>query len=284
MQDIKKILFPTDFSGTAQNAFRYCLKLADVYEADIQLLHVIYPEYEALDLPVMAAQATKEKAEAAKHISKQFVELAMVQLQAADQLSNVPVIHSDVEIGTPSNIITDIARRENADLIVMGTKGVHNALEHFWGSVTTSVVEHAPCHVWVVPEEAPYAEINVAAFATDLNEADPYHIWEFGKLLAPFHPVIDCVHVDQEKSVEHTIDFANLGRFFENRAPALQINFHTLEGDSVSEALEAFADERDIDLLAMYAPQHSWFDRLFRRSNTRSMAFKTRIPLLLLKH
>jgi len=284
MKTINTILFPTDFSDTAQNAFRYCIKLADIYEADIQLLHVIYPEYEALDLPVMAAQATKEKAEAAKTISKQFVELALTQLQTADQLRNVPVIHSEVEVGTPSNIIADIAKREEADLIVMGTKGEHNALERMWGSVTSAVVESAPCHVWVVPEHAAYAEIDIAAFATDLKEADPYHIWEYGKLLEPFHPIIHCVHVDSKNSVENTIDFASLGSFFEHHAPALQINFHTLEGKAVSDALEAFAENHEIDILAMYAPQHSLFSRLFQRSETQAMAFKTKVPLLLLKH
>jgi nucleotide-binding universal stress UspA family protein len=284
MNTIKNILFPTDFSDTAQNAFRYCLKLADVYEADIRLLHVIYPEYEALDLPVMAAQATKEKAEAAKSVSKEFVELALTQLQTTDQLRNMPVIHSEVEIGTPSNIIVDVARRESADLIVMGTKGEHNALERLWGSVTTAVIEKAHCHVWVVPEHAAYAEIDVAAFATDLNEADPYHIWEYGKLLEPFHPVLHCVHVDEERSVEHTMNFASLGSFFEHRAPALQINFHTLSGKSISTALEDFTEQLDIDLLAMYAPQHNWFSRLFQRSETQAMAFKTKVPLLLLKH
>jgi len=284
MREIKKILFPTDFSDTAQNAFRYCLKLADIYEADVELLHVVYPEYEALDLPVMAAQATKEKAEAANHISKQFVELALTQLQTAGQLSNVPVVHAEVEVGTPGNIIADIARRDEADLIVMGTKGEHNALERLWGSVTSAVIERAPCHVWVVPEHAPYAEIDVAAFATDLNEADPYHIWEYGKLLDSFNPIIHCVHVDQEKSVEHTIDFSSLGNFFAHHAPALQINFHTLPGGDVSDALEEFAELHEIDLMAMYAPQHSWFNRLFQKSETKSMAFKTHVPLLLLKH
>ena len=60
MQTIKRILFPTDFSAASQNAFRHCILVADKYGADIQMLHVIFPEYEALDLPVMAAQATKE--------------------------------------------------------------------------------------------------------------------------------------------------------------------------------------------------------------------------------
>ena len=34
----------------------------------------------------------------------------------------------------------------------------------------------------------------------------------------------------------------------------------------------------------MFAPKHSWLDRLLRQSNTRKMIFETTTPLLLLKH
>ncbi|MDV7400603.1 universal stress protein, partial [Arthrospira platensis SPKY1] len=80
---------------------------------------------------------------------------------------------AEVEIGTPASLISDMAKRVEADFIVMGTRGEHNALEKIWGSVTTAVIEHAHCPVWVVPEHAPYSNIAIAAYATDLDEADP---------------------------------------------------------------------------------------------------------------
>ena len=284
MDTINKILIPTDFSDTALNAFRYGLMLADKFEAEIEVLHVIYPEYEALDLPVMAAQATKEKAEAAGEAIKEFVEIGLTQMHATGQLSAIPTIDSDVEIGTPASLIADVARRDETDLIVMGTRGEHNALDRFWGSVTTAVVEHTHCHVWVVPEHAPYQKINVAGFATNLGDADPFHIWEYGKLMNPFHPVIRCAHVNLDNSVEKTLDIAGLSKFFDNHAPALQISFHSLEGESVTEGLETFTQSFDIDVLAMYAPKHTWWERLFRRSETKTMALHSKIPLLMLKY
>ena len=283
MRMIKKILFPTDFSATAQNAFRHCLLLADKYEADVEILHVIFPEYEALDLPVMAAQATKEKAEAAGVVMKTFVETGLAQVQAAHQLGHIPNVRSDIEIGTPSKIICETARRNNTDLIVMGTKGEHNALERFFGSVTTAVIANAPCNVWIVPEEASFERIDIIAYASDLKEADPYHIWEVGKLLEPFSPIIHCVHVNVKGSVEGAIDFASLGAFFEHHAPSLQINFHPLSGQSVVEALEEFIDTYEVDMLVMYAPQHNWFERTFYKSHTRRMALEVHVPLLIIK-
>lgn len=283
MRMIKKILFPTDFSATAQNAFRHCLLLADKYGADIEVLHVIFPEYEALDLPVMAAQATKEKAEAARAAMKAFVESTLAQVQAAHQLEGVPNVKPDIEIGTPGKIICDAARRNEADLIVMGTKGEHNVLERVFGSVTTAVIGNAYCNLWIVPEKALFEQIDIIAYATDLMEADPYHIWEVGKMLEPFSPIIHCVHVNVNSSVEGAIDFASLGAFFEHHAPSLQINFHSLSGRSVIESLEEFIDTHDVGLLAMYAPRHNWIERAFRKSHTRRMAFEAHVPLLIIK-
>lgn len=283
MQMIKKILFPTDFSATAQNAFRHCILLADKYGADIHMLHVIFPEYEALDLPVMAAQATKEKAEAARAIMKSMVETALAQVQAASEMERLPNIRADVEIGAAGKLIGEIARREGADLIVMGTKGEHNVLERVFGSVTTAVIDKAPCHIWIVPEEAIFDKIDIVAYASDLQEADPYHIWEVGKILEPFSPVIHCVHVNKDSSVERAINFASLGAFFEHHAPALQISFHPLSGPSVEEALEEYIRTYDVDILVMYAPQHPWVSRMFRKSYTKTMALETDVPLLVLK-
>jgi len=283
MKMINKILFPTDFSDTSQNAFRYCLLLADQFNARIELVHVVYPEYEAMDLPVMAAQATKERAEAAKALMQSFVEMGITQVQAAHELDNLPVVNPDVEIGTPGSTIVDVARRDGSDLIVMGTKGEHNALERFLGSVTTNVIEQAPCHVWVIPEGADYENIDIIAYATDLREADPYHIWEVGKLLEVFSPILHCVHVNTDSSMEHAMDFASLGAFFENNAPSLQINFHPLSGESVVGVLDEFMETYDVDVLVMYAPAHSWLDRILHRSKTKRMALDTHIPLLILK-
>jgi nucleotide-binding universal stress UspA family protein len=283
MQKIKKILFPTDFSETAQNAFRYCIAIADQYEASIELLHVVFPEYEALDLPVMAAQATKERVELAQALTKTFVETALAQVQAASTLEHAPMIKAEVEIGTPSNVIVEIARRDEIDLIVIGTRGEHSALEHLFGSVTTAVAQKAPCHVWIVPENSRLGQIDIVAYASNLTEGDPYHIWEVGKILEPFSPIIHCVHVNNERSTDRVLDFASLGAFFEHHAPALQINFHVLTGASVEEAIAEFVDIHDVDVLVMYTAQQSWLDRLFRKSYTRSMAFATHVPLFILK-
>lgn len=55
-----------------------------------------------------------------------------------------------IKDGHPAEMIIDTAKEIGADLIVVGSHGRHGAQRFFLGSVSSKVVEHAPCHVLVI--------------------------------------------------------------------------------------------------------------------------------------
>ncbi|HEY3186960.1 MAG TPA: universal stress protein, partial [Solirubrobacteraceae bacterium] len=72
-------------------------------------------------------------AEAAKMVEKQGVEVETYARQ-----------------GDPADAILDVAEEENADLIVVGNKGMTGARRFLLGSVPNKVSHHAPCNVMIV--------------------------------------------------------------------------------------------------------------------------------------
>ena len=52
--------------------------------------------------------------------------------------------------GEPADAILDVAEEENADLIVVGNKGMTGAKRFLLGSVPNKVSHHAPCSVLIV--------------------------------------------------------------------------------------------------------------------------------------
>ena len=52
--------------------------------------------------------------------------------------------------GDAAEAIVDEAQKEDAELIVVGTRGLNAAKRWLMGSVSTRVVQHAPCNVLVV--------------------------------------------------------------------------------------------------------------------------------------
>ncbi len=282
MKKIKSILFPTDFSETSQNAFRYALWFADKCGADIDLLHVVYPEAEPMDFPVVVARATKDKIETAKQMIKIFFASGMAQVEVGHQLEKMPDVRPSVEMGVASVVISEVAKEKGADLIIMGTQGEHNSFERTLGSVSTAVLRKVACQVILVPAGAKFKNIDTVAYATDLAEADPYHIWETGKLMDPFRPIIRVVHVRREGE-KRPLKMQDIKAFFENRTPALQITYHDFTSDNVVTELDDFAKGWDVDLMVMYKPRRSFFERIFHRSVTKKETFHTHVPLLILK-
>jgi nucleotide-binding universal stress UspA family protein len=53
-------------------------------------------------------------------------------------------------VGDPAAKIIDEAEQEHADLVVIGSRGLNTAQRWVLGSVSTKVVQHAPCNVFVV--------------------------------------------------------------------------------------------------------------------------------------
>jgi nucleotide-binding universal stress UspA family protein len=52
--------------------------------------------------------------------------------------------------GEPADVIIELAEREQADLIVVGNKGMTGAKRFVLGSVPNAIAHHAPCNVLIV--------------------------------------------------------------------------------------------------------------------------------------
>lgn len=282
MKKIQKILFPTDFSPVAQNAFRYAILLADELEASVQLLHVVYPQAEPLDFPVVATQATQQQVGAAETIMKRMVEETLVQIQINHELKNKPVILPDVEIGTPTSMISRVAEREEVDLIVMGTKGEHNMIEKTFGQVSLGTVKNTPAPVLLVPENATFKPVKTLAYASNLLDSDVYYIWQTLQMMEPFQPAMKVIHVETD-DIGKPEALENFQQLFEGNPKAKHLSFHELEGDEVDVVLSGFIEAWDVDIMTLYAPSYGFFERIFHRSIGKKLLKITEIPLLFMK-
>ena len=71
--------------------------------------------------------------------------------EAADQLrAGGAKVETHAREGDPADAILDIAEEQNADLIVVGNKGMSGAKRFLLGSVPNKVSHHAPCTVMII--------------------------------------------------------------------------------------------------------------------------------------
>ena len=89
-------------------------------------------------------------------------------------------------------------------------------------------------------------------------------------------------------NVKPQIDDTSPDEAFEARAldqhlTGLSHSFHSVTGSDIDHALEQFISNHDVDLLAMVPRDHSFLERLFRKSTTRQIALHTPTPILSLR-
>ena len=280
MKIVKHLLFPTDFSEAAQDAFLSALHLAARLKAKLTVLHVIYPEYEPMDLPVLSAKATEEKLEVAKNVMDNLVNSAQKLADLDEQA--MPEVEKHFEIGVPASTIVSAAERCGCDMILMSTRKKHTSLEQWLGTVTAEVVQKAPCPVMVLPEGRFLEQLKIMVYATALKESDTYRIWETAQLLQAYQAIMHVVHVRTEAE-KREISMEDLEAFFSENPPALQMKFHVLESKDVVSALNAFAEEYEVDLLVMSSVRRSFWERLFYESRSRAMVLQAKVPILVLR-
>ncbi len=145
MLSIKKILFPTDYSACAEQAFSQAAYLAERYDADLHVLHVAEP---SLVLPPLDLSEADIAADL--HLP-QPAALPKKQRGGEGMLLNVEVPPID---GSVERAILAYAAQEDVDLIVMGTHGRRALDRLLLGSVAAKVVRLAECPVFTVGFEA----------------------------------------------------------------------------------------------------------------------------------
>jgi nucleotide-binding universal stress UspA family protein len=145
MIDLRRILVPTDFSKSSENALTYALALAEKFGAEVHLLHVVQDLALFIPEAVLPAPPLVPPVEQFAAAAREALEHAIRGRQQAGI-----TIHPEVAEGVPYEEVLRFAKQRDVDLIVMGTHG-HTGLAHvFLGSIAEKVVRRAPCPVLTV--------------------------------------------------------------------------------------------------------------------------------------
>ena len=75
---------------------------------------------------------------------------SVLKRAAGDALSKGVDVQTHAREGQPAEVIIDVANQEQADLIVVGSRGLTGIKRYLLGSVSSKVSEHAPCNVMIV--------------------------------------------------------------------------------------------------------------------------------------
>jgi nucleotide-binding universal stress UspA family protein len=173
MLSIRRVLFPTDHSSSAEHAYTCAVRLAAGVGAELHVLHVVLPDIDE-------QRITGEEAPSAGG-------------------SEGLVVHHRTRIGeSPAEEIVAYCEDEDIDVVVLGTLGRTGLRRLLLGSVAERVVREAPCPVLTVPLRSPGQSVARILAAVDLSEfslSTLAHARDFAELHGAH---LDVLHVLQE--------------------------------------------------------------------------------------
>jgi len=276
VHNMKKILFPTDFSDTARNAFIYALNFANQFDSELLILHVY-------DLPIVESQPLPEST------LEIFDIVEMHQFESfREELPGLHKIAEELNMGhiKVRNVllygdlvynINKVCEEEGVDFVVMGTKGASGLKETFLGSTTASVIANVKVPVLGIPAEATYSNIKNIAFTTQYNDKDNDALRNALNIADKFKARLSCLYIKNDDDPEDIDERINEWKIYYRDE---DIEFFNIDGDNIEQAILDFLEGQHADLLVMRTHKRGFFESLFHRSLTKKMAYHSKVPLL----
>jgi len=263
---MKKILFPTDFSPSAHNAFQYTIDLAKITNAKVDVISV-YPEQLKGEELYLSPESQRSL-----RVEKQ----SLMEEKMATFIKQYTYGNIGTKVVYPSDFIADsIANRSKKgyDLIVMGTKGERNTLNKIMGSVTTNTMTHAACPVLAVPENAKFEGIGLITYATSFSANDKHFVQQLSRFAKTVGAATQFLYVSDKPKVP-------AGESLNEKISSTEFKqFHIVNNPSVMEGVDDFLEESNSNILALFIPKRNLWDKLFHKSFSKKMTFHTSIPL-----
>lgn len=270
---MKKLIVPVDFSSTSVNAAEFAGNLAIFYGAEIWLYH-------AYEMPVGMGEiawplfSVKELQEAASH------ELDVLRETVQQKLRSKVTFHTKAEMASFADGLSDFCNTIQPDMVVMGLSGKDALAKLIVGSNTIKVIQSLTYPVLVIPPKATFTPVVKIGFACDykkIEEKTPVDLLK--KVVKDFDADLYILNVDHNDA---NVDDEVLDGSITAKKLFSDIStvYDSIESESVTEGLNAYADEKGLDWIVVIPTKHTLLQKIFSRSHSKDLLYHTRLPVL----
>ena len=270
---MKKILVATDFSEASRNALFYAASLAKAVDGHIILVNAYFVAVPTGDFPGYMPTSFAEMQQEQEALMQREIELLLENYRVR--------VDGYVRSGTAAAIIEEVANEINADLLIMGMKGAE-AVDGIFGSAVTSAIRNIQKPLLIIPANAKYRPVKRICFAADFgkwpNEENYKTLVSF---VQQFNAGLRIFHVENDTGRLGSNEVSGKIRadlLFDK----LDHHFHTVVNNDIEQGIYDFIEQHPADMLVMVAHHHNLFERIFGTIHTKSAAYGTLIPLLVL--
>ncbi len=278
---MRKIIIPTDFSENANNALRFACQLFKYEKSEVILLNA-YADKVYTDESLLSDELMEEL----KAVTRKTTENALTEIcsRIHDEFCNPR--HSIKPVAAFGDLVDEVnnlVNTENADLVIMGTRGATNDRNLGFGSNTLLVLKYVQCPVLAIPANFKYQEPKKILFPT--NFLIPYQKRELkivGELARDFKSEIHFLYLSKHKATSAR-QKDNL-EFLKQQFYNIKIEEHQSDELQKEKVIEEFIAANKIDLLVMVNSRHTYLEDMLLTSTIDKVGLHPKVPLLALQN
>jgi nucleotide-binding universal stress UspA family protein len=135
-----RIVVGVDSSKTSLKALRWALAEAKLRDASVELVHA-FPRPELVGMTMVVTLPSDDEL---REASAQVLTDALEAVGGSDGVE----VSTHVGAGGPASVLVEVAK--DAEMLVIGSRGLGGFRGMLLGSVTQQVIAHAPCPIMVI--------------------------------------------------------------------------------------------------------------------------------------
>lgn len=273
---MKKILVPTDFSEYAYYALKVAAQIAKKNNGEIILLHM-------LELPHQAGDAIGSGHDIPEIML--FKNAAMKRLEDLmdDECLDGLKVSQVIQFELAFDGIMNISKKNEVDLIVMGSHGASGFKEMFIGSNAEKVVRFSDIPVLVLKREEEIFNVDHFVFASDFSDEVRKPFQKVVEFANKFNAELHLVMINTPSSFKPTHIANEIMSNFVSNYSINKFSTHIYNDTNVENGILNFANHVDADLIGMSTHGRRGLSHFFNGSISEDLVNHALRPVITFK-
>lgn len=264
---MKTIIAGVDFTKSSYNAAKYAAMLAEKLHCKLVLFNMY-------DVPLIHSNS-----------GLYFMSYTSIRDTSENNLkrflSKLKREHAKLEIGcfvTTGSFRAEISsfiKKHQVQYVVMGLVTKNKFSKFLYGSHSTDLAGKLKSPVIIVPEQ--YKEHQLKKVLIGVDNSEKLHrspLKNIGDFIKTTHAGLHVLHIRTEEEL-----------FDHNKIRDIKVNnkkypIEILPESSIERGMKKYSLQNKVDLIGILSKKHSAFYNLFLESNTKSIAFASKVPVM----
>jgi len=275
---MKNILVPIDFSDQAKYAAKVATDIARLTNAKIYLLHM-------LELPTGVVDPSSFGNSSNTPTTLLFLKRAREKFEDFKKLPFFDdlEVEDSVQFHKAYDGIIDESKKQNIDLIIMGSQGTSGLEEMLVGSNTEKVVRNSDVPVLVIKQEVDNFKIENIVFASNFDQKSKVAFQKILNFASLFNARLHLLKINTIHNFETTKESSDAIRNFINDFDLGDYTLNIYNDVSVEVGILNFANVIDADVILLNTSGRRGLAHLFTGSIGEDLANHAKLPVITFK-